>query len=129
MSSRKPSILIVEDSEDFRRLLSSFVESKGYQALSAANGSAALEILTKTQPALILMDLNMPVVDGFTAARRVREQESLRNIPIVFLTAHGELGIDLFRNLTPLEGGKIEYLPKPFDVDVLEGLIHGLIHE
>lgn len=128
MSSPKPSILIVEDNDDFRHLLGSFVERKGYEAISASDGSEALEILTQTKPALILMDLSMPVIDGFTAARRVREHEHLRDIPILFVTAHGELGIELYQDLNTLEGGKIEYLPKPIDVQLLESLIHGLIH-
>lgn len=128
MKSHKPSILIVEDNDDFRHLLHSFVERKGYEAIGASNGSEALEILTHTQPALILMDLSMPVTDGFTAAHRVREQQHLRDIPIIFVTAHGELGIELYQNLNLVEGGKIEYLPKPVDLQLLEDLIRRLIH-
>jgi CheY-like chemotaxis protein len=125
--SHKPTILIVEDNDDFRHLLRSFVERKGYESISASDGSEALEILTHTRPALNLMDLSMPVIDGLTTARRVREQEHLRDLPILFVTAHGELGIELYQHLSTLEGGKIEYLPKPVDVQLLEGLIHGLI--
>ena len=129
MKSHKGAILIVEDNDDFRELLQSFVESKGYQAITAADGSEALEVLTHIQPALIVMDLNMPVTDGFTAARSMREQERLRQIPIVFVTAHGSLGIELYQNLSILEGGQIEYLPKPVDIQLFEDLIHRLIPE
>lgn len=128
VSGQKPSILIVEDNDDFRQLLRSFVERKGYESISASDGSEALEILNNTRPALILMDLSMPLIDGFTTARRIREQQHLRAVPILFVTAHGELGIELYQHLNTLEGGRIEYLPKPVDVQLLESLIHGLVH-
>lgn len=129
MKSHKDPILIVEDNDDVRELLQLFVESKGYQAITASDGSEALEVLTHIQPALIVMDLNMPVTDGITAARSLREQEALRQIPIVFMTAHGTLGIELYQNLSMLEGGQIEYLPKPVDLQLFEDLIHRLIPE
>lgn len=128
MKGQAPSILIVEDNDEFRQLLLSFVKRKGYEAIGASNGSEALEILINTRPALILMDLSMPVTDGFTAAHKLREQQDLRHIPIIFLTAHGELGIELYQDVNLIEGGKIEYLPKPVDVQLLEDLIDRLIH-
>jgi CheY-like chemotaxis protein len=128
VKGQAPSILIVEDNDDFRQLLLSFVERKGYEAIGAANGSEALDILTNTRPALILMDLSMPVTDGFTAAHKLREQQGLRHIPIIFLTAYGELGIELYQDMDLMEGGKIEYLPKPVDVQLLEDLIARLIY-
>lgn len=129
LSSKELPILIVEDDDDFSQLLSSFLQRKGYQSVSASNGSEALELLERIQPALILMDLSMPVTDGSTAARRIREQERLRDIPIIFLTAYGKLGIELYQDLSSLEGGEIEYLPKPVDVQLLEDLIGRLVPE
>jgi len=123
------AILIVEDNDDFRQLLQSFFEKKGYLAAGVSNGSEALEVLAGDQAALIVLDLNMPVMDGFTAARRIREQERLRQIPIIFVTAYGTLGIELYRDVTTLEGGPIEYLPKPLDLQLLEDLMHRLIRE
>lgn len=127
MKSQNEQILIVEDNDDFRQLLQSFVERKGYQVLSASDGSEALEVLAHDQPALIVLDLNMPVMDGLTAARRIREQERLQQIPIIFVTAHGTLGIELYRDLSTLEGGQIEYLPKPIDLQLLEDIMQRLI--
>jgi two-component system, cell cycle response regulator DivK len=129
LKSPKGPILIAEDNDDVRGLLQSFVESKGYKVITASDGSEALEVLKHNQPALIVMDLNMPVTDGFTAACRAREQERLCQIPIVFVTAHGTLGIELYQNLSMLGGGQIEYLPKPVDLQLFEDLIHRLIPE
>jgi CheY-like chemotaxis protein len=129
LTSQKLPILIVEDNDDFRDLLQSFVGKKGHQAVSVSDGKEALDVLTRIQPSLILMDLSMPVMDGFTAARRIREQERLRQIPIIFLTAHGTLGIELYQDPIILEGGKIDYLPKPIDVQLLDDLIKRLLPE
>jgi CheY-like chemotaxis protein len=128
VKEQQPSILIVEDNDDFRQLLLSFVKRKGYGAIGATNGSEALEIVSRSPPALILMDLSMPVTDGLTAAHRLREQQNLRHIPIIFLTAHGELGIELYQDLNLPAGDRIEYLPKPVDTQLLEDLISRLIH-
>ena len=119
--------MIVEDNDDFRQLLRSFIERKGYHVVCASDGSEALEVLARDQPALIVLDLNMPVMDGLTTARRIREQERLQQIPLIFVTAHGTLGIELYGDLSTLEGGQIEYLPKPVDLQLLEDLMQRLI--
>jgi two-component system, cell cycle response regulator DivK len=124
MPEHKHTILIVEDNDDVRHILQMFIEQLGFRVINASDGIKAMETLVNELPALIIMDINMPIIDGFTAARRIRQQEHLRQVPIVFITAHGALGIELFQeHLNTLEGGPIEYLPKPIDKHLLDDLI------
>lgn len=88
-------------------------------------GAKRLERLARDQPALIVLDLNMPLMDGLTAARRIREPER-QQIPIIFVTGHGTMGIELYSDLATPEGGQTEYLPRPIDLPLLEDLMQRL---
>lgn len=83
------TILLVEDSEDIRLLLKFNLEMKGYRVLEAADGRQALERVLEESPQLILMDLSMPVMDGWEATHQLRQYETLREVPIVGVSAHG----------------------------------------
>ena len=80
-------------------------------------------------PSLIVMDLSMPRMDGIDAAREMRLVKELRDVPILFVTAHGELGMDLFMRAGELGGAPIEYLPKPIDNAQLVETIRRLTRE
>ena len=129
MKRQEVTILIVDDNDDFRQLLQSFLERQGYLTISASDGSQALALLTRDPPALIILDLNMPVMDGLNTARQIREQDQLRQVPIIFVTAHGGLGIELYGDPAILEGGAIEYLPKPLDLQLLSDLLKRLLEQ
>lgn len=81
------TVLIVEDTQDFSDSIKFFLSHKGYNVVTAANGKDGLEQAMRFKPDLILMDVLMPGQDGAETALQVREQRSLRGVPIVFLTA------------------------------------------
>ena len=81
------TVMVVEDFADTRQMLRRFLETGGYGVIEAANGREAVELAQRERPALILMDLNMPVLDGFTATLRIREYERTRDVPVVAVTA------------------------------------------
>jgi two-component system OmpR family response regulator len=102
------TILIVDDDRDIRSLLADYLESNGYRALSAADGSAMWKILDEARPDLIVLDLNLPGDDGLTLCRKLRASSSL---PVIMLTARNE-PLD---RILGLEMGADDYLPKPFE--------------
>src|SRR5438128_4525427 len=107
-------ILIVEDVEFNRDLLVQLLEDD-YQILTAADGAAGIELAEREHPDLILMDLSLPVIDGWEATRRIKADAALRSIPIIALTAHAMLG-DAEK---ARECGCDDYLSKPLDEDLL----------
>jgi two-component system cell cycle response regulator DivK len=115
MKSRSKRILLVEDSEDSRFSLSKLLQLEGYIVLEAADGVQAIQIATRERPDLILMDLSLPVVDGLTAARTIREAPELAGTPIIALSGHdaADFGSDAE------EAGFTNYATKPVDFDAL----------
>jgi two-component system, cell cycle response regulator DivK len=107
-------ILIVEDVEFNRDLLVQLLEDE-YELLTAADGAAGIELAEREPPDLILMDLSLPVVDGWEATRRIKANAALRSIPIIALTAHAMKG-DAEK---ARECGCDDYLSKPLDEDLL----------
>ena len=107
-------ILIVEDVELNRDLLVQLLEEE-YELLTAADGAAGVELARRERPDLILMDLSLPVIDGWEATRRLKANAALRDIPIIALSAHAMTG-DAER---ALQSGCNDYLSKPLDEDLL----------
>jgi CheY-like chemotaxis protein len=107
-------ILIVEDVEFNRDLLVQLLEDE-YEILTAVDGVAGIELAERERPDLILMDLSLPVMDGWEATRRIKANESIHKIPIIALTAHAMRG-DVER---ALQCGCDDYLSKPFDEQLL----------
>lgn len=116
-------ILIVDDQEMNRALLSRIVEMHGYEHIFAIDGKQAIEVATREKPAVILMDMGLPVIDGWEATRQLRQQQETKDIPIIALTAH-VLKNDKER---ALEVGCNEYMSKPIDFDKLILAIKKLI--
>lgn len=123
----KKTILVVEDYEDTRAMLRHFLEARAYRVVEAANGNEAVEAAIRERPDLILMDLQMPVLDGFTATRLIREIESLGDVPVVAISAYDRLGADFSVNVDEIGIGEIEYMAKPLDFIELEKLITRLL--
>ena len=113
---------IVEDVELNRDLLVQRLE-EDYELLTATDGAAGIELAAREHPDLFLMDLSLPVVDGFEATRRLKAIAALRQIPIIALTAHAMTGDEAKAR----EAGCNDYLSKPIDEDLLfEKLRHCL---
>src|SRR4030095_5822468 len=86
--SPNPTILVVEDFEDRRRLMKAWLGKKGYRIVEAADGNKALEVALRESPDLIIMDVEMPGMDGLAATRNMRQHESLRDVPIITVSAY-----------------------------------------
>ncbi|UCC75356.1 MAG: response regulator [Anaerolineales bacterium] len=115
-------ILVVEDQELNMDLLVQLLEDD-YEVLTATDGAAGIALAERERPDLILMDLSLPVVDGWEAARRLKANDDLRHIPVIALTAHVMLGDEERAR----ECGCDDYLTKPLDEDLLfEKLEHFL---
>src|SRR3954462_4752401 len=83
-----PLVMLVEDFRDTREMMRRMLETQGCRVVEAANGQEAIELSQRGGLDLVLMDLNMPVLDGFNATLRIREYELTRDVPVVAVTAH-----------------------------------------
>jgi two-component system, cell cycle response regulator DivK len=117
--TKNATILCIEDSPDNRMLVRRVLEADGYLFAEARDAHAALELIAAQTPDLILMDINMPDIDGYTLTTRLRSMPQLLNTPIIALTANVMKG-DRERCL---EAGCDGYIQKPMDVDKLPGQI------
>tara|TARA_X000001036_G_C20401794_1_gene693097 strand:- start:301 stop:663 length:363 start_codon:yes stop_codon:yes gene_type:complete len=104
-------ILLVEDNEMNRDMLVRRLSNAGYIVESATNGKTALEQMALNRPDVVLMDMNLPIMDGWTACTEAKKDSRLKNIPIVALTAHT---MEIDRQLA-LDSGCIDYATKPID--------------
>lgn len=111
----KKIILIVEDYEDARGFLKYILETSGYIVLEAANGKEAIDIVKKQDLDIILMDLSMPVMDGYTATKIIRESKEMPDVPIIALTAFGENAKERV-----MKAGCNQLISKPIDFEILE---------
>lgn len=83
----KPTVLVVDDSDDMRELMALQLQLNGYEVIEARDGLQAVELARQSNPALILMDINMPVMDGMTATRAIRGHRELSQVAIVAFSA------------------------------------------
>jgi CheY-like chemotaxis protein len=116
-------ILVVDDAVDNLAMISLALQQQGYQVVTAANGEDAVSVAKQTLPNLILMDINLPGLDGLGATRRILEAEGLRDVPIVAVTA---LGTEGFQRAA-YDAGVSGYLTKPIDLDRMNQLIARLL--
>ncbi|MBD2358662.1 response regulator [Tolypothrix sp. FACHB-123] len=118
-----PLILLAEDNQANIDTMSGYLESRGYRLLLAKNGQQAIDFAQSQRPNLIVMDIQMPVMDGLEAMRRIREQPELLHVPIIALTA---LAMSGDRELC-LAAGANEYLTKPVKLKQLAIAIQQLL--
>jgi two-component system, cell cycle response regulator DivK len=119
------TILLVEDNEMNRDMLSRRLERKGFIVLMAEDGAKGVEMALEKQPDLILMDMSLPVLDGWQATREIKARDDTRAIPVIALTAHAIAG-DREKSL---EAGCDEYETKPVDFPRLLEKIQRLLNE
>jgi CheY-like chemotaxis protein len=105
-------ILVVEDNMDNMTLISDVLQSLDYEVLQANDGEQGIQMTRKEKPDLILMDLSLPRMDGWTATRHIKADPDLMNIPVIALTAHAMVG-DRER---ALEAGCNDYISKPINL-------------
>lgn len=126
MSTATPrTILVVDDFDDARLLLRTWLERRGFRVVEAENGLQAINQAQTELPDLIIMDVQMPQLDGLSATRQIRNLESMNSVPIVAVSAYGA---DLFRDQA-LAAGCNEYVSTPFEPSTLEGIIRSLVHQ
>jgi CheY-like chemotaxis protein len=117
------TILIVEDNEMNRDMLSRRLERKGYHVLIAVDGEMGISVARSSSPDLILMDMSLPVVDGWEATRRIKADPVLKHTPVIALTAHA-MANDRDK---ALEAGCDEYDTKPIDLPRLLAKMEALL--
>jgi len=122
-SESKFLILVVDDSADNVAMISLTLQQQGYRVVTANNGEDAITVATNTLPNLILMDINLPNLDGLGATRRILESEGLREVPVVAITAFGTEGFQR----AAYDAGISGYLTKPIDLDRMHQLIARLL--
>ena len=114
-----PKILLVEDNEMNRDMLSRRLVRSGYEVIIAEDGARSVAMATSDRPDLILMDMSLPVIDGWEATRQIKATPELRKIPIIALTAHA-MATDREK---ALEAGCDDYDTKPIELQRLLGKI------
>jgi CheY-like chemotaxis protein len=118
-----PKILLVEDNEMNRDMLSRRLERKGHQVLVAVDGQQGVEIAQSETPDLILMDMSLPILDGWSATRQIKASSHTQSIPIIALTAHAMAG----DQEKCFEAGCDDYDTKPVEFARLLGKIQTLL--
>ena len=103
-------ILVVEDQPDNRQIIRDVLAGTDYQITEAENGEEALAAIAKQRPDLILMDIQLPVMDGYTATRRIKSDAGLKSIPIIAVTSYALSG----EEKKAREAGCDDYVPKPY---------------
>ena len=114
-------VLIVEDDSNIAELLRLYLEKEGFQVLHAADGGEGLTLFQKEAPGLVLLDLMLPVMDGWEVCTQIRATD--QKVPIIMLTAKGET----FDKVTGLEMGADDYIVKPFEMKEVLARIHAVL--
>lgn len=115
-----PTIMVVEDYDDTRILLKKGLEGLGYSVLEASNGQEAVDIAAREHLDLILMDLDLPILDGIVATQQIRRQTERHHVPIVAVTAYPMS----YTRVKAFAEGCDEYLSKPIDMSELARLVN-----
>jgi CheY-like chemotaxis protein len=116
-------ILVVDDSADNLAMISLDLQQQNYRVVTASNGEDAIKIAAQTIPNLVLMDINLPELDGLAATRRILDLDALRDVPVIALTAFGTEGFQR----AAYDAGVSGYLTKPIDLDRMHQLIARLL--
>ena len=117
-------VLVVDDNDDMLLTTRALLERPGLEVLPARSAAEAMELLGRHDVALALLDVNMPVTDGFTLAEQMRDAERTREVPIIFLTG---LSADAERTFRGYETGAVDFLIKPVHPKVLEGKVNAFV--
>ena len=119
----RPRVLVVDDDPAIRLICTTWLTLDGYEVLEAANGQDALDLAFTTRPAVVLLDLSIPVLDGFGVAAALRADERTRALPVVVIT--GETGPRITRRV--FEMGAAGFFTKPFDPGAVAAFVHSVV--
>jgi CheY-like chemotaxis protein len=122
MAGGAPRILIVDDFDDSREMMAEFLRISGFSVLEASDGKEAVDRATSELPDVVVMDLTLPVMDGWEATRRLKANARTSHIPVVALTGHSSTHGD-----EALAAGCVALLTKPCMPDVLEAKLRELL--
>jgi DNA-binding response OmpR family regulator len=120
---RTPTILIAEDSRDGREMLEVLLSMKGYSVLAVADGRRAVEVALESFPDLVLLDLELPGLDGLSVARDLRSNSNFENVPIIILSGHDPME----HKQSAMDAGCTDYLLKPVDFEKLDEILQNQI--
>ena len=118
------TILVVDDDELMLKLLRTALAQENYELMLAASGLEALNLLRKRRPDLILMDMEMPGLDGMETTSRIKSAEQFSTLPVIMVTGNSEKAIVA----SCLKAGATDFVVKPFNREVLLDKIHKLLH-
>jgi len=119
-----PTLLLVEDTDDNRLMMRRLLEMSGFQVIEARNGEEAVTVALQERPKAILMDLSLPIIDGLTATRQIRDSPGFDKVPIIAVSAHDTADF----HAEALAVGCNGYITKPIDFNELEQLIRDLLN-
>jgi two-component system cell cycle response regulator DivK len=118
-------VLLVEDFEDSRTGLSKLLEIEGYEVVEATDGAQAIDLAISSKPDIILLDLSLPIIDGLSATRKIKQNVSMRDIPIIALSAHDMDDVQMMVTMAGCAG----FVTKPVDFPVLLDLLSEYLSE
>lgn len=121
--ARKPTILIAEDSADSREMMEVLLHIRGYKVVAADNGVDALQAAVRKKPDAVLLDLQLPLMDGLDVTRNLRSHPRLKKVPIIIISGHDPS----FYRQKAMEAGCDEYLLKPINFDSLQTVLDRLV--
>jgi chemosensory pili system protein ChpA (sensor histidine kinase/response regulator) len=118
-----PTVLVAEDDEDLRLMMTTLLGMRGYRVVEARDGQETLEVAKGVRPDIVLMDLQLPRLNGFAVARFLRQTDALRRVPIIVVSAHDPAK----HRALALAAGCNAYVQKPVDFDRLDELMTSLL--
>ena len=121
LAATPPMILIVEDDGESREMMKMLLGSAGYDVIEAADGLQAVEVALTKLPDLILLDLQLPLIDGLRVTRNLRQHPKLRSVPIVVISGHDQ------HRQSSFAAGCNDFLLKPFDLSRLEETLNAFV--
>ena len=121
---RAQTVMVVDDMADVREVIALWLRSQGFNVVEASDGREAVELAPLVHPDLILMDLGMPVLDGYEATRLIHGREETRDVPVVAVTAFS----DSNTRRKASEAGCVGHVSKPVDFGALDGVIRKHLH-
>jgi two-component system, cell cycle response regulator DivK len=122
---RRAAVLVVDDQRDARDMVAEYLSFRGFVVETATDGLDALDVAVRVHPAVILMDLTMPRMDGWEATRRLKADSRTRDIPVIALSAHSPEDA----NQRAQAAGCADYIAKPCDLDHLAGVLRVLLNQ